>query len=1003
MDGWGTLSSASVQVITKCGGIIAPKKQSKRGNRSAGWLAAMETEASGESVSAGGVAAMETEASGESVRYVKVRAPSRRGTLQRPSREYSTDPGYLLEGAYGVPDLKDGAVQAAWEESGTYATFGWGQLQMFGDGCETGAPFDAEVEATMYAEYKRSRKARRKQFKVEAVCNDAVAKREIKEEEAADKDAAARHKIKQEAADNIAVPKSPEADKGKNGKDEADCDSDSDKSDVAGGNGGENDDDGAKSDVAGGKRDGTAGKLRGPPIELLADQTLPKGFGTGYIDKAPHGCEFTVDAHASQEGPLDSLFRIFGKELFKDIAVNTSKNQARWAALDKDRVARPVSFDEIIHWFGLVVAMGLQKIAPSRRYWSSSLAFAGGIMTMPNFNQVMSCNRFEEIKRFLRYVDTETLPKSVLHADAACKVRGIIQHMQAALQRISKPASTAVIDESIWPTNVRTKLRHNMKICKPDGIGFKVWVLCSPNGMPHGFILSDKQEKKWLEKHLPQCSAMQAVVIRLVEACGLSEGSRLMLDRAFTSLRLFRYCNSRGVYATGPIARASVGFPAKKVGAKRNKESRQMWGTDATWEETSTVFQKKRAVRGWQKQLLSKDGVFQATSWKDTGDKPMYLLSTQMRPGRDSYVARTDRGGRILKVPAPHPAAFYNIEMNGVDVLDHLASGRLANNFCKQFRTKRCTPKLILHLFAFAQTSTWIMYRDLRWQEGQQKKGKKHDFVNELVGAMIGFQASSYTPTESRTPSRHRTTGNTANHQLVMLPRHKQRPNTPNVGVCYFASNTKCRGGRTSFACAECKVCVHPTCAHLLHGHSSNPKAVAPKQPSRKFAAYVSSAHGATWLRACRGAKSSPAATRVSPVSSSLPGTPPSLSPVLSSMSVSMSSPSTSSSSSSSSSQSETSSSLTPLSSSASELGLIYRNRGGGDDDSSDFSMSEEDYNVEGSDEEGDEEDGIFYRGRGRGRRRAAASDDNDSDVSTEEEDRPEDGVERGGFDFGNL
>jgi hypothetical protein len=325
MDGGYRLSDESVSVIQACAGIMAltvlnTRRKAKKGEKEKSKRGGM---------SAGGVAAMETGAAGESVRYVKVRAVSRRGTLQRPSLEYGTDPGHLQEGAYGVPDSKDSAVQAAWKESGTYANFSWGQLNMYGDGFETGVPFDAEVEATMYAEHKQKRKSIREKIKVEAAANDAVAKLEIKEEEAAD------------------------------------CDSDSDKS---GGNGGENDDAGAKSEVAGRKRDGIAGKSRGPPIGLRADQTLPKGFGPGYIDKAPHGCEFTVDAHASQESALHSLFRIFGKTLFKDIAVNTSKNQARWAALDKDRVARPVSFDEIIHWFGLVVAMGLQKVAPSRKY-----------------------------------------------------------------------------------------------------------------------------------------------------------------------------------------------------------------------------------------------------------------------------------------------------------------------------------------------------------------------------------------------------------------------------------------------------------------------------------------------------------------------------------------------------------------------------------------------------------------------------------------------------------
>lgn len=123
---------------------------------------------------------------------------------------------------------------------------------------------------------------------------------------------------------------------------------------------------------------------------------------------------------------------------------------------------------EIEQFIGLCLKISVVKLPTVCHYW--------GNLGIPTIYNVMSVNRFEEIKRFIHFNDNSQLPaRSDYNYDKLFKVRPLCSQVQNIIRSIPWEEHLAV-DEHIIPTKSRTSLKqYNPK--KPHKWGYLVFVL----------------------------------------------------------------------------------------------------------------------------------------------------------------------------------------------------------------------------------------------------------------------------------------------------------------------------------------------------------------------------------------------------------------------------------------------------------------------------------------------------------------------------------------------
>lgn len=100
----------------------------------------------------------------------------------------------------------------------------------------------------------------------------------------------------------------------------------------------------------------------------------------------------------------------------------------------------------------------------------------------------MTCNRFEELKRFLHFTNNEdTVPINDPNYDKLQRIRPLINKIRERLLLLPREEYLA-IDEQVIPTKARTSLKnYNPK--KPHKWGYKVFVLSGASGLTYDFEL----------------------------------------------------------------------------------------------------------------------------------------------------------------------------------------------------------------------------------------------------------------------------------------------------------------------------------------------------------------------------------------------------------------------------------------------------------------------------------------------------------------------------------
>ncbi|GBP85380.1 PiggyBac transposable element-derived protein 3 [Eumeta japonica] len=136
-------------------------------------------------------------------------------------------------------------------------------------------------------------------------------------------------------------------------------------------------------------------------------------------------------------------------------------------------------------------------------------------MGYPKVSTIMSCNRFEEIKRFIHFNDNLTqIPKGQPGYNPLHKIQPLLELLRQRILTVPKEQYMAV-DEQIIPTKSRSSMRqYNPK--KPHKWGYKNFVLSGSSGFSFDFeIYTGAQGPVQSDTNLPKISTSSDVVVRL--------------------------------------------------------------------------------------------------------------------------------------------------------------------------------------------------------------------------------------------------------------------------------------------------------------------------------------------------------------------------------------------------------------------------------------------------------------------------------------------------------
>nr|CAH7744541.1 unnamed protein product [Callosobruchus chinensis] len=172
----------------------------------------------------------------------------------------------------------------------------------------------------------------------------------------------------------------------------------------------------------------------------------------------------------------------FFKFLFPDSLIEYITEQTNLYSVQQ-RPNKPanIKVHEITQFIGITIYMSIIQLPSTRLYWNSTIGH-------PAVSSVMSCNRFEEIKRFLHFNNNENIiERGQPGYDRLFKIRPFLDQIKSRLLEVPKEEFLAV-DEQIVPTKARSDLKqYNPK--KPHKWGYKNFVLSGISGFSYDFDL----------------------------------------------------------------------------------------------------------------------------------------------------------------------------------------------------------------------------------------------------------------------------------------------------------------------------------------------------------------------------------------------------------------------------------------------------------------------------------------------------------------------------------
>ncbi|XP_063433722.1 piggyBac transposable element-derived protein 4-like [Mytilus trossulus] len=334
--------------------------------------------------------------------------------------------------------------------------------------------------------------------------------------------------------------------------------------------------------------------------------------------------------------------------------------------------------------------MGIVRKPSYASYWENGNK---NVLTCtPNFSQIMSRNRFQEILRFLHCNDNDlAVERGQAGYDPLHKVANIIEFFNRTFEENYRLSQNVCIDERMIGFKGRHFLNQYIANKKAHRWGVKAWVLAeSGSGYTHQVELY--KGKSNAPRH-PDGQGYKVVMDLMRPHFGNQH--HLTIDSWFTSPKLVHDLRNRGTYCTGTVIATRKGMPQS--------------------------FRKAKLPKG---AILAKSrGPVMSVLYSDR--RQVSLLTTA---GSAKMTWKPNSKGKVVKAPAL--VHKYNETMGGVDLGDQF----IAQNE-PQFRSLKLWKKILFNLLMTATVNAYICYRNTFVV---QKKMNHLTFQQEIIQGLIG-------------------------------------------------------------------------------------------------------------------------------------------------------------------------------------------------------------------------------------------------------------------------
>lgn len=373
------------------------------------------------------------------------------------------------------------------------------------------------------------------------------------------------------------------------------------------------------------------------------------------------------------ECPSSAFDLIFDHEMTKTILIETNREGKR---IKKDNFLE-ITNEEIRAFLGLCILRGVHKSKNQdvRDLWSSN--------GPPIFAQTMSINRFEEIRRFLRF-DNPATRAGRISRDKLAAVRLLIDGFVKNSQLCYNHSECTTVDEQLYPFRGRCRFIQYMP-SKPAKYGLKFWILADGKNyyISNIELYTGKDDTRTTDLGMH-------VVLKLVKHIHFT-GRNITTDNFFTSLKLARELKSKNLSLVGTLRGNRRELPKEMRNAK-----------------IGNIFDSEF--------VFSSDNI-QLLSYKTKKNKKVHLLSSQHTSCKLNNTPKRK----------PDTISYYNHTKGGVDCADERIG-----TYSVKYKTKRWHVTVFCNILDMACLNAFILFCDVFPKYNEKKSNKRKLFLGEL-------------------------------------------------------------------------------------------------------------------------------------------------------------------------------------------------------------------------------------------------------------------------------
>ena len=472
----------------------------------------------------------------------------------------------------------------------------------------------------------------------------------------------------------------------------------------------------------------------------------------------------------SVKEPVDYFLLFFNLNLVSHIVAQTNLYYRQNLAANANLASfTDVCDEELLAYFGVIIAMGMYKLPKLSDYWKTT-----GIGAMPWFRSVFSKNRFLAISKYLHINDNTKRPEQGQLGHKLFHVQPVIDWLVRAFQSQYTPSQQLSVDEQMVGTRCRISFLQYMPK-KPKKFGIKIWTLCeAKTGYCCNFqIYTGKSESE------QECGLAYRVVFDLLQPF-LNKWYQVFFDNFFSSTKLVADLEKQNTLACGTLRSNRKNLPSDLTEGKYCRGQVKFWIC----------------------------GNLSVVRWKDKRD--VYAISSWHPSIMVTIPPRKDENEEVQK---PAMIQEYNQFMGGVDLCD-----QLLNYYALSRKSKKWWKRVFYRLLELCVINSLVLYKANNPNFAKKymaHKAFRETLVVQLVQKLLDNQAdpSSTVFTFQR--------GRPSQDELRLKGKHFQST-TKERKRCVVCGYQKSRGGKykdtkTHTYCSKCEQHICKKCFATYH------------------------------------------------------------------------------------------------------------------------------------------------------------------------------------------